>query len=49
MNWSRGVVPLCVDASALELQNRHLLLIPESAVYESSDGESGLYESSDED
>ena len=37
VDWSRGVVPLCADTTALALQNLHLLLIPEDAVCSMSD------------
>ena len=32
VDWSRGVVPLDADTTALDLENLHVLLIPEDAV-----------------
>ena len=37
VDWSRGVVPLRADTTALDLQNLHVLLIPENAVCGMSD------------
>ena len=37
VDWSRGVVPLRVDTTALDLENLHVLLVPEDAVCSMSD------------
>ena len=37
VDWARGVVPLCTDETVLDLQNLHILLVPEDAVRSLSD------------